>query len=147
MNTMEEFRLARYFEKIKHATERIEDINNWYYTEDIEKLDKKSRLAIYKAMQEIIEVSMDIIAMLLKNLGKITKDDHSNIEKMNELNIIDDALKENLNEAIKLKNKLVYKYNKLNNAITLTSIKPLLMPLSNFLEVVKKWIKKLSNTD
>ncbi|MHA1784787.1 MAG: DUF86 domain-containing protein [Candidatus Helarchaeota archaeon] len=144
---MDKFRLIRYFEKIEHATERIEDINNWYYSEDIEKLDKKSRLAIYKAMQEIIEVSMDIIAMLLKDLGKITKDDYSNIEKMNELNIIDNSLKENLNEANGLRNRLVHEYNKLNNAIALTSIRSLLEPLSNFLEVVKKWIKKLSNTD
>ena len=47
---MDKLRLKRYIEKMEHATERIEDITNWYDTEDADKLDKKSRLAIYKAI-------------------------------------------------------------------------------------------------
>ena len=142
---MDKLRLKRYIEKMEHATERIEDINNWYDTEDANKLDKKSRLAIYKAMQEIIEVSMDIVAMILKDLGKLPKDDYSNIEKLNEFNVINHELMDSLNEANGLRNRLVHEYNKLNNTLALTSIKSLLEPMSSFLEVVKKWIKKLPN--
>ncbi len=142
---MDKLRLMRYIEKIDHATERIEDINSWYNTEDVEELDKKTRLAIYKAMQEIIEVSMDIVAMILKDLGKLPKDDYSNIQHLFELTIIDNEIKESLNEANGLRNRLVHEYNKLDNNLALNSIKSLLGSLSKFLEVVKKWIKELPN--
>ena len=84
--------------------------------------------------------------MMLKDLGKISKDDYSNIEKLNELRILDDELKDSLSEANGLRNRLVYEYNELNNLVALTSKNSLLGPLSKFIDVVKKWIRKFPDT-
>jgi len=59
---MDKSRLRRYLEKIEHIGERIEDIKTWLGEE--EEVGKKTRLAVYKAMQEAIEAAMDMVAMI-----------------------------------------------------------------------------------
>lgn len=139
---MDRERLRRYIDKIEHIEERIEDIRTWLCEiEDIREIDKKTRLAVYKAMQEVVEASTDVVAMVLKDEGKLPKDDYRNIEKIFELNIIDKSLKEALNEADGLRNRLVHEYNELNEEIALESIQCLLKPAENFVAVVKKWMR------
>lgn len=139
---MDSERLRRYIDKIEHIEERIGDIRAWLCEiEDVRGIDKKTRLAVYKAMQEVVEASTDIVAMILKDEGKLPKDDYTNIEKIFALNIIDKSLKEALNEADGLRNRLVHEYNELNDEIALESIQCLLEPIENFIEVVKKWMR------
>ncbi len=141
---MDSERLRRYIDKIEHIEERIEDIRTWLNErEDIKEMDKKTRLAVYKAMQEVVEASTDIVAMILKDEGKLPKDDYTNIEKIFELNIIDRSVKEALNEADGLRNRLVHEYNELNDEIALESIQSLLVQIEEFVEAaVKKWLKE-----
>lgn len=141
---MDSERLRRYIDKIEHIEERIEDIRTWLNeSEDIREMDKKTRLAVYKAMQEVVEASTDIVAMILKDEGKLPKDDYTNIEKIFELNIIDRSVKEALNEADGLRNRLVHEYNELNDEIALESIQSLLVQIEEFVEAaVKKWLKE-----
>ncbi len=102
---MDKGRLRRYSDKTEHIEERIEDIRGWQYEiEDIVAIDKKTRLAVYKAMQEVVEASTDIVAMILKDEGKLPKDDYTNIEKTFELNLIDKHVKDALKEADGLRN-------------------------------------------
>ena len=54
---VDEKRTARYMDKLAHMRERIEDVLAWI---DEAEGDKKSRLAIYKAMQEAVESICDI---------------------------------------------------------------------------------------
>jgi len=57
---MDNERLRRYIDKIEHIEERIVDIRTWLYEiEDIKDIDKKTRLAVYKAMQEVVEISLN----------------------------------------------------------------------------------------
>ena len=135
--------MRRYIDKIEHIEERIEDIRTWLNErEDIREMNKKTRLAVYKAMQEVVEASTDIVAMILKDEGKLPKDDYTNIEKIFELNIIDRSVKEALNEADGLRNRLVHEYNELNDEIALESIQSLLVQIEEFVEAaVKKWLK------
>ena len=141
---MDSERLRRYIDKIEHIEERIEDIRTWSNErEDIREMDKKTHLAVYKAMQEVVEASTDIVAMILKDEGKLPKDDYTNIEKLFELNIIDRSVKEALNEADGLRNRLVHEYNELNDEIALESIQSLLVQIEEFVEAaVKKWLKE-----
>ncbi len=44
-------------------------------------------------MQEVVEGSGDVVAMVLKDEGKLPKDDYTNIEKIFELEVIDKNLK------------------------------------------------------
>jgi uncharacterized protein YutE (UPF0331/DUF86 family) len=140
---MDSERLRRYIDKVEHIEERIEDIRTWLNEiEDIREMDKKTRLAVYKAMQEAVEAATDAVAMILKDEGKLPKDDYTNIEKIFELNIIDKRAKEALIEADGLRNRLVHEYNELNDEIALESIQCLLVPIEEFIEAVKKWMRK-----
>lgn len=139
---MDTKRIRRYLDKIDHINERIEDINTWLgELTDIIDIDKKTRLAVYKAMQEAVEASTDVAAMILKDEGKLPKDDYSNIESLFELKVIDKKLKDALNEANGLRNRLVHEYNRLNDEVALESIQYLLVPIENFVEAVQKWMR------
>jgi len=145
---MDKSRLQRYLEKIEHIEERVGDIRTWLSEEeggDAKGVDKKTRLAVYKAMQEAVEATMDIVAMILKDEGKLPKDDYTNVEGIYELEVIDRSIKEALNEANGLRNRLVHEYNRLSDDVALESIQCLLVPLDNFLEVVKRWMKRTMN--
>jgi uncharacterized protein YutE (UPF0331/DUF86 family) len=80
---MERKRLRRYIDKIGHIEERIRDIRTWLIEfENIGVLDRKTRLAVYKAMQEAVEASTDIGAIILKDEGKLPQDDYTNIARL-----------------------------------------------------------------
>ena len=140
---MDKSRLHRYIEKIEHIEERVDDIKTWLYeVEEVKAVEKKTRLAVYKAMQEVVEASMDIVAMILKDEGKLPKDDYTNVEVLLELKVIDKSTKDALNEANGLRNRLVHEYNRLSDDMALESIRFLLVPMDNFIEIVKKWLRK-----
>jgi len=103
-------------------------------------VDKKSRLAVYKAAQEAIEAACDIVAMSLKDEGYPPKDDYNNIQKWGEL--VDARISECLKIANGLRNRLVHHYNGMDDKLALESITDLIPCLEDFVEVVKSWLKK-----
>lgn len=104
--------------------------------------DEIRKLATYKAFQEAVEASMDLVAMVCRDSGLVPEDDFINVEKLVEKKILPDDLAEKLLESNRLRNILVHRYNKLNDAVAFHSIKDLLPALSDFGEVVKLWIRK-----
>ena len=140
---MEPDRLRRYITKLGHIEERIEDIRTWLAEfEDYSALDRKTRLAVYKAMQEAVEAATDIGAMIIKDEGKLPQDDYTNIALLCTLGIIDDHVKAALNEAGGLRNRLVHGSHGLNDTLALESILVLLSPLEHYVSRVKKWLKR-----
>ena len=107
MKMMDKNRITRYVHKIRLIEERIADIKS---CEDDFSIDKRSRLAIYKSMQEIVETSMDILAMRLKDSKKLPMDDYTNIDTAYESGIIDERIRRALKEANGLRNRLVHEY-------------------------------------
>ena len=73
---MERLREKRYAEKMRHVKERVDDIEEWK-NEFLQ--DEKTKLACYKATQEIIEGCMDLLSMMLKDSNEMPKDDYLNI--------------------------------------------------------------------
>ena len=141
---IDESRLRRYREKILHIERRISQIEEWTlnYTDEDFIRDEKTKLAVYKAFQEIVESIMDIIAMMCKDMGIPPKDDYTNIETIGNLGIINRELSEKLIEANGLRNRLVHHYNKLDDKIAFESIKELSEPILKFVGVVEDWIMK-----
>ncbi len=78
----------------------------------------------------------------MQRYGCSPKDDYTNIETLENLGTIDEDLSEKLVEANGLRNRLVHRYNKLDDRITFESIKELLEPILKFVEVVENWIAK-----
>lgn len=136
-------RANRYKDKLNLIYERSEDIDEWTSGYDAPDFisDKKTRLAVYKAFQELIEASFDIIAMACKDSKIIPKDDYTNVNALYDKKIIDNKLKNSLFESNGLRNWLVHHYNRLDDIMALESIQTLLPDFKYFTEVVEKWLR------
>jgi uncharacterized protein YutE (UPF0331/DUF86 family) len=136
---MEEERKKRYIEKIQHVRRRIEEFNEWKHEFFF---DEKTRLACYKALQEIIDGCMDIVAMILKDAGHSPGDDYSNISLLEREGIIPRELSLSLRELNGLRNRIVCMHNCLDDEIALSSAEELLPSVERFLKVVGEWLAK-----
>lgn len=136
-------RAKRYKEKLNFISERLEDIEEWTSIDVSDFIsDKKTRLATYKAFQELIEASFDIVAMMCKDSRIIPKDDYTNVESLYNKNIIEERLVKALAESNGLRNRLIHHYNTLDDRIAFESILALLTIFKYFTEVIDKWLKK-----
>jgi uncharacterized protein YutE (UPF0331/DUF86 family) len=137
-------RAKRYKDKLNLILGRIEDVESWTANYDAEEFtsDKKTMLAVYKAVQEIIEASLDIVAMACKDSKLVPKDDYANIEMLHSKRIIGEKLKAALTEANGLRNRLVHRYNTLDDKIAFESINALLPSFKDFMELIEKWLKE-----
>jgi len=134
-------RLNRYKEKIDIIEKRIQEVEEWSdISSDEFLLDERTKLATYKAFQELAESCMDIIAMACKDVKILPKDDYSNIEKLSARIKFNKQVMQEVNG---LRNRLIHRYNKTDDLIALQSIKELLPEVTKFVEVIKKWIKNL----
>ena len=81
---MEEKRIKRYKEKLEYLDEIANNVEDWMKNLDeinfVENLGLQKKFGIYHAFQISIEVITDIIAMIVKDLKIIPKDDYTNIE-------------------------------------------------------------------
>lgn len=138
---METKRVERYRDKINVIQERCGEITEWTGEHEVEFYtgDEKTKLATYKAFQEVAESCMDIIAMACKDEKITPKDDYTNIEN---IDFIDESMKGVLVEANGLRNRLVHRYNQSDDLIALVSIKELLPSIEDFVEVVEQWMQK-----
>lgn len=121
----------------------MRDIDEWISGYDASDFtsDKKTRLAVYKAFQELTEASFDIVAMACKDSKIIPKDDYTNIDSIYSQKIIDGNIKNVLSESNGLRNRLVHRYNHLDDSIAFESIQALLPDFEYFVEVINKWLK------
>lgn len=131
-------REKRYKEKFELARERIEDVEILLGDFD----NKFSRLACYKAFQELVESIFDIIAMLLKDHGKTVEDDYTNVEKLERI-AINKKDADILREANGLRNRIIHRYNRVDDMIAKQSIENLLPHLKNLLDRLVEASKKI----
>jgi len=141
---IDEARYGRYIDKISIAIKRLDLIDEWIEEKPIHDLiqDEKTKLAIYKAFQEVVEALMDIVAMICKDLHMGPKDDYTNIGVLVTEGIIEPDHARILREANGLRNKLIHWYNKINDEIALRSIRRLRASLREILEVIIEWLRR-----
>lgn len=140
---MEENRLKRYRDKLNIIRKRKKEIKEWIKGFSVENFltDEKTKLAVYKAFQEIVEAEMDILAMICKDSKIPPKDDYTNIEMLEKEKIIDENLKKLLIRSNGLRNRIVHLYNEIDDVFAFESIKEIIED-DKFSHTVKKWIKK-----
>ncbi len=123
-------KINRYHEKIEYIIEALEQIP--------EKPERPIEISgTFYNLHTSIESAMDIIAMLLKDLGFRVEDDYSNIEKLVELKIIDEKLGEKLKMCNGLRNWLVHRYNRVDTKIVLRSVDEVKDILMKFIERIE----------
>lgn len=138
-----EGRLRRYLDKIEMISKRSSEVEEWTRLEvqDFIK-DEKTKLATYKAFQEIVEASFDIVAMVLKDVGVPPKDDHTNAKLLMQKGVIDEKMAGLLAESNGLRNRLVHGYNILDEKRALDSIRRLIPGIREFKERVREWLQE-----
>jgi uncharacterized protein YutE (UPF0331/DUF86 family) len=129
-------RKVRYLDKLAHIDRRISNIESWLPLSN----EERTRLAIYKAFQEIVEALFDIISMSLVDLKIPPKDDYTNLNNLEEKGLIDKELVNIMRKANGLRNRLIHRYNILSEEITLESIKNLLPELKKVRRNIESWI-------
>jgi uncharacterized protein YutE (UPF0331/DUF86 family) len=134
-------RTKRYMLKIEHARGRSALVHDWLKEKGLEN-DLRTMLAIHKAFQEIVEVIMDLIAMMLKDTSTPPLDDYTNISKAVVHGLLPQESESVLREANGLRNRLIHVYNDINGGKAVGSIQKLLPKLDEYLRVIDKWIKQ-----
>lgn len=131
-------RVERYREKIE------------YIVEAFDQLPPKPEHPIeisgtFYNLHTSIEAAMDIIAMLVKDLGKKVEDDYHNIETLTDLGIIDSDLADSLKMCNGLRNWIVHRYNGVDRTLVLESIDEVRDTLFTFIERVEGVLDELGS--
>lgn len=130
---MDKERRNRYRDKINLIDKRLLQTEEW-----LSYKDEKTKLACYKAFQEAMEGMTDIIAMVLSDKDKSVKDDYSNIEQSKEIfDLIDEEI-DILKESNGLRNRIIHKYNSIDDGIIKESLEKILPVLMNVLDKFEK---------
>ncbi|MFQ6062517.1 MAG: DUF86 domain-containing protein, partial [Methanosarcinales archaeon] len=134
---------------LNHISKRVFEIKEWNgdYSIDSFIADERTKLATYKAFQEIVDAIMDIAAMICKDSKITPSDDYTNIDALYENRIISKNVQKTLIESNGLRNRLVHWYNKLDDALAFESIQTLIPNIEEFREEIKNWIKKKLKKD
>lgn len=133
-------RAKRYKDKLELIGIRTDEIREWLPKSEKAFLsDEKTKLAIYKAFQELAEAALDIIAMIVKDVGKVPHDDYSNLQQLVKEKVLSQGLANVLAEANGLRNVLVHRYNSIEDLRAFNAIKTLLPNLQ--LDEIKKWLR------
>ena len=123
---MDELRIKRYRDKIHHIIDYIKEL-------PIKPRNELEKRGIFYSLQTSIEAMVDLIAMLVKDLGIQVKEDIINISKIVEVRKLDPELGENLKKANGLRNIIVHRNNEIDEKIILDSV-------NNIKNLLLKWI-------
>lgn len=131
---MKEKRVIRYKDKIDFIVSSMESIP------EVPKGDLEISGVFYK-LHTSVEAAMDLVAMVLKDLGKKIEEDYANIEALEEAGTITEELAGKLKKCNGLRNYLVHRYNKVDDEIALSSVSEVRKTLYDFIEVVERFLK------
>ena len=98
--------------------------------------------ALFYRLQVSIDAAMYIVAMLSKDLGITVKDDYSNIDELENLNIFPDEFLNEIRRLNGLRNVLVHKYNKIEEDLIVTEKDHFVEVLKEFIKIVEKLINE-----
>jgi uncharacterized protein YutE (UPF0331/DUF86 family) len=124
---MDELRSKRYKDKIQHIFDYIQDLPLIPKNE----LEKRG---IFYSLQTSIEAMVDLIAMLVKDLGIQVKDDNYNINEIIKIKKLNPELGEKLSQANGLRNIIVHRYNAVDDQIILDSVQEVK-------DLILKWVR------
>lgn len=127
---MDELRNKRYRDKIQHIFDYIQEL-------PIEPKNELEKRGIFYSLQTSIEAMVDLIAMLVKDLGVQVKDDNINISEIIEIKKLNPELGEKLKKANGLRNIIVHRYNEIDEQIILDSVQEVKDLLLNWIEIIE----------
>jgi uncharacterized protein YutE (UPF0331/DUF86 family) len=103
--------------------------------------------ALFYRLQVSIDTSMDVIAMLCKDVGISVGDDYSNIESLRSNSILDPEMLDEMRRLNGLRNILVHRYNKIEGDTVLAEEKQVVAILTDFATRVEEFVKNGFSND
>ena len=110
-------RLNRYFKKLEKFEEEYSIIQKYDITDEL------TKRALMYSLQICVEVAMDIVAMMVKDMGAIVEDDYSNINTLTNKKLLSKEDASILKLYNGLRNAIVHKYDKLNLEVVIEGLK------------------------
>jgi len=101
-------RRQRYLEKLEKFEEEYEFIKRH------EMKDEVTQRALLYSLQLCVDIAMDVVAMLTKDLGITVEDDYTNIQRLLENGILLEKEAGLLRQFNGVRNAIVHKYDRLN---------------------------------
>ena len=89
--------------------------------------------ALFYRLQVSVDAAMDVVAMLCKDLGITVKDDYSNINELETLDIFSKEFSNELRRLNGLRNALAHRYNKIEE-------EQIIKEKVHFVEILKKFV-------
>lgn len=123
-------RLERYRQKTQTVMTKLESI-----PENI-RSETEINATLY-CVQVAIDATMDIAAMLVKDVGHEVSDDYHNIDFLGKKKIIPQALAEELKRLNGLRNAIVHKYNTFEEETVVKNVMSIKSSLEAFMEIVE----------
>lgn len=110
-------RRRRYLEKLERLEEEYEFIKSH------EMKDEVTKRALLYSLQICVEIAMDIVAMLTRDMGIVVEDDYTNIERLRKEEVLTDEEDQLLKKYNGLRNAIVHRYDHLNLEIVKEGLK------------------------
>ena len=136
---MDESRLARYREEMEYVVDALESIR--------EPRTQLELSGVFYNLITSIEASMDLIAMLLRDLGERVEDDYTNVDKLVELGILSEELGESLKKCNGLRNWLVHRYNRVDQELVMESVEEVKEALYSLLRRLEEILNEIAGSD
>lgn len=135
-------RLQDYERKLKHFKESFQKSKKWSKNFQISSLleDEMRFYAVYKAFQEIIEYSFDIVAMITKDMELRVGDDQTNLDQLKEAEILQTEEIEILKKGNHLRNVVIHRYNKIEEEEILKQILTIAPKLEKITGRFNEWV-------
>lgn len=134
---MDELRTKRYKDKINYIIDKVQDLS-------IEPKTKLEKEGIFYSLQTSIESTIDIVAMLVRDMGIQVKDDATNISEIIKKRNLGPELGEKLKQANGLRSIIVHRYNEINEQLILDSVNDIENLLLKWVEIIEVILKDLS---
>lgn len=132
---MEE-RIRRYKDKMSYIVRNMEAVE----------LQPESELelsGVFYKLHTSIEAAMDIASMLLKDMGENVGNDYTNIMRLKDLRIITAELSDELAKCNGLRNHLVHRYDRIDDAIAIGSIPEVHDIVYQFIEIIEELLDEI----
>ena len=142
---MDRSRFERYLEKMQVLDDTLEHLNSWnndISTISLSEINTRDKFAIFHAYQIIVETITDITAMIVKDIGKMPKDDYMNLEILLKSSLFPPDTLTKLKQANGLRNRIVHEYNGLIEKIAFEATSEHIELFEEFKRAVSEWLEK-----
>jgi uncharacterized protein YutE (UPF0331/DUF86 family) len=132
---VDQLRKTRYKTKIHYIVKNLLLAENL-----IQNPNEIEEKALYYCLLTSIESMMDLIAMLIKDLGNIPMGDDYNVEYLVKQGIVTEELAVHLKSCNGLRNVLVHQYNGINQEIVIDSFEDVKDTLAHMVRYMEEYL-------